>query len=55
MFSLGMFSFLDAGSEKAGNLIKIEWRLCQMGMMKQDKGKGVMIYKREIVMIDHEI
>lgn len=37
---------------KAENLIKIEWRLCQMDMMNQDKCKGIMgVYKREMLMI----
>lgn len=51
-----MISYTDSGSEEAENLIKIEWRLCQMGMMKQVKSKGVMgIYEREIIIIGHGI
>lgn len=42
MFPPGMFSCIDAGLEEAENLIIIEWRLCQMGVVKQHKGKGVM-------------
>lgn len=42
MFPPGMFSCIDAGLEEAENLVIIEWRLGQMGVVKQHKGKGVM-------------
>lgn len=47
MFSPGTFSCTGAGSEEAENLIKIEWRHCQRGMMKQGKGQGSHWYTQE--------
>lgn len=52
--SSDMFSCPDAYSKEAENLIEIEWRLCQMDIIKQDKDKGVMgMYTREVIMIAH--